>query len=323
MASEPGDPVGLQAIQYLMHGATQSNLSSFHTAGAASSVLTPTIQQLLDVSKNPICRTSLYFRQPLPAWKIVRRSLWSIVRCINIMHEFEEDDWYALGREMGIIHLVYEPDTLVLRIELDYRAMKDLELSLDIISRFFHGYNVARSPDIVAVIDVHADDIGTIIDVIGILRNVTFGIEDLDHFSGSHVAGSNLMALFSLEEIDTTRTISNHIVDVYNALGLEAARDVLHEELCRYITPKYAHVIADFMTRDGTLDSFSKGQKFDKDKGILLSMALERPSSDIQMLAYRPAVDNLNNSYSRLMVGKSPDVGTGYVQVPSAKPPPS
>jgi hypothetical protein len=309
----PGDPIGLKAIQFLMHGATQSNLSSFHTAGTISlSSLTPTIQQLLDVSKNPICRTIIHHKDSLPAWKIVNKSLWSFVKSINIIDDFEEDDWYKIGREMEIIRLVYE-DTLVFRVMFDYDRLRTMDLSLETIAHYFRHYSIARSPDIIGIIDIHADDINTIIDAIGLLRSINFGIENINAIRNSVCEGSNLSQLFALDEVDSTRTISNHIIDVYNTLGLEAARDVLHEELSRYISDEYASVIADFMTREGTLDSFVKGKKFDQDKGILLSMALERPSNDIQTLAYKPIHDNLNNSYSRLMVGKNPRVGTGYV----------
>ncbi|KAG1001785.1 hypothetical protein G6F27_012554 [Rhizopus arrhizus] len=233
---EPGDPIGLKTIQFLMHGATQSNLSSFHTAGTTeNTLLTPTIQQLLDVSKTPICRTIIHTNSPLPAWKIVDKSLWTMIKSVNVINDFEEDDWYRIGREMSIIRLVYEQNTLVLRIVFDYNRLRDMDLSLEIIAREFRGYSVARSPDIVGIIDIHADDITIIINAIAILRRKRYGIENISSSNGRSASGSNLMQLFALDEIDSNRTISNNILDVYHTLGLEAARDVLHEELCRYV----------------------------------------------------------------------------------------
>src|ERR1700709_330088 len=54
------DPVGLKAIQSIMQTATQSNLSFFHKAGTMSNSiisLSPSVQQLLDLSKIPTCKT--------------------------------------------------------------------------------------------------------------------------------------------------------------------------------------------------------------------------------------------------------------------------
>lgn len=314
--NEPGDPIGLKAIQFLMHGATQSNLSYFHSAGTSYMSISPTVQQLLDVSKHPICRTILYYDyNTLPKWKLLRSSLWSFVKSIDIMDDFEEDDWYDVGREMELIRIVYEEDTAVFRIVFDYERLCSMEIKLADIATCFKDYVLAVSPDIIGIIDIHTDDVSSIINLVSILRSVKFGIEDIHSVKENICEGSNLKDLYQLSEIDSKRTISNHIYDVYHTLGIEAARDILVEELERNMegNTSYASIIADFMTREGYLNSFAKGKMFDQEKGILLSMALERPSNDIQKMAYGPIRDNLNNSYSRLMIGKSPAIGTGYI----------
>lgn len=315
--NEPGDPIGLKAIQFLMHGATQSNLSSFHSAGTSYMSISPTVQQLLDVSKHPICRTILYYNSDtlLPIWKLMRSSLWSFVKSIDIIDDFEEDDWYEVGREMELIRIVYEEDTAVFRIVFDYERLRNMDLHLSDIATFFDGYVLAISPNIIGIIDIHTDDVSSIINILSILRSVKLGIEDICSVKENICEGSNLKDLYQLPEIDSKRTISNHIYDVYHTLGIEAARDILLEELERNMEGNtfYASIIADFMTREGYLNSFVKGKMFDQEKGILLSMALERPSNDIQKMAYGPIRDNLNNSYSRLMIGKNPAIGTGYI----------
>ena len=43
--------------------------------------------------------------------------------------------------------------------------------------------------------------------------------------------GTNLIELLSNPNIDTTRTISNDIREIYDTLGIEAARYALYKEL--------------------------------------------------------------------------------------------
>lgn len=66
--------------------------------------------------------------------------------------------------------------------------------------------------------------------------------------------GVNLLAVMSMEEVDYTRTTSNHIVDIIDTLGIEAARNALlkvrpfliHSFICRsivIITPLVGHPV--------------------------------------------------------------------------------
>jgi DNA-directed RNA polymerase II subunit RPB1 len=43
--------------------------------------------------------------------------------------------------------------------------------------------------------------------------------------------GTNLMEALSLDYIDTTRTLSNDIREIYDVLGIEAARQMINNEM--------------------------------------------------------------------------------------------
>ena len=43
--------------------------------------------------------------------------------------------------------------------------------------------------------------------------------------------GTNLIDIFNLPHVDFTNTISNDIVEIYNLLGIEAAREALINEI--------------------------------------------------------------------------------------------
>jgi DNA-directed RNA polymerase II subunit RPB1 len=67
--------------------------------------------------------------------------------------------------------------------------------------------------------------------------------------------GSNLLHTLALDYIDNTRTFSNDINEVYNILGIEAARQVLYNELAEvmefadvYINYHHLSLLCDRMT---------------------------------------------------------------------------
>tara|TARA_B100000963_G_scaffold361863_1_gene400382 strand:+ start:1808 stop:6334 length:4527 start_codon:yes stop_codon:yes gene_type:complete len=84
--------------------------------------------------------------------------------------------------------------------------------------------------------------------------------------------GTNLMDILALDYIDTKRTISNNIVEVYKTLGIEAARECIYNE------------IADVIEFDGTYINFHH-----------LSLLCDRMTSSYKMISiFRHGINNDN-----------------------------
>ena len=84
--------------------------------------------------------------------------------------------------------------------------------------------------------------------------------------------GSNLMDILALDYIDTKRTISNNIVEVYKTLGIEAARECIYNE------------IADVIEFDGTYINYHH-----------LSLLCDRMTSSYKMISiFRHGINNDN-----------------------------
>ena len=74
--------------------------------------------------------------------------------------------------------------------------------------------------------------------------------------------GTNLKEILSLDYIDVNRTISNDIVEVYNVLGLEAARQCIYDELIEviefdgtYVNSHHLDILCDRMTYNTKMTS--------------------------------------------------------------------
>lgn len=74
--------------------------------------------------------------------------------------------------------------------------------------------------------------------------------------------GTNLSSVLKLEKIDSTRTVSNDVVEILQVLGIEACRKVLMQELkaivCsdgNYVNQRHLALLADVMTFRGKLSA--------------------------------------------------------------------
>ncbi|KAG9320966.1 hypothetical protein KVV02_001826 [Mortierella alpina] len=112
--------------------------------------------------------------------------------------------------------------------------------------------------------------------------------------------------------VDNLETVSNNVYDVEKNLGIDAAREVLYDEvLAKTGNIHTAALIADFMTCKGHVSSFKKDNPMLKARGFLSSIAFERPKSDIKGVVRNKIMDNTQSVYSQVITGQLPDVGSG------------
>ena len=77
--------------------------------------------------------------------------------------------------------------------------------------------------------------------------------------------GVNLMDVFNAPHVDWTKTISNHIYEIMEVLGIEAARQMVIDEITNvlkfngaYVNPRHIELLADVMCREGYLISVDR-----------------------------------------------------------------
>lgn len=308
------DPVGLKAIQSIMQNATQSNLSFFHKAGTMSNSiasLSPSVQQLLDVSKTPTCKTFIAGHALEPK-KIVYVKVMHIVESLTITKAETDELWLSIGSTMGLFEIDPNfPYQLDIQFNVKELIRRNLFLTdiVDALASVVDVYNktIVWSPNIIGIIRIYCDEHHSMIKA---LSKLHLGIDGIHDMSGSIASGSNLGALLKLPGIDPNRTYSNHILEMEEKFGIEAARQILYEELLKKNShPRYAEIIADYMSATGALKGFSKSQVRHHP---ILSMGYEESTSDLRRIGLSGClVDHLENSYSRIALGLVPKIGTG------------
>jgi DNA-directed RNA polymerase II subunit RPB1 len=130
--------------------------------------------------------------------------------------------------------------------------------------------------------------------------------------------GTNLLDIFSYEYVDKYRTISNDIVEIYNVLGIEAAKQALYNEIWDVIKSadlysNYRHIIllVDVMTSKGYLMSIDRHGINRSDIGPLTKSSFEETSDMLIKAGIFAELDRVSGVSANIMLGQIPQAGTG------------
>lgn len=137
-------------------------------------------------------------------------------------------------------------------------------------------------------------------------------------------SGTSLQDILTHPAIDATRTLSDHITEVYEVLGIEAVRELILRELAKVIdasggTPpsrRHMMLLADTMTAQGsTLISIDRNGIKRSDIGPLAKCSFEESDKQLYQAAIFGESDNVDGVSANIMLGQVPPCGTGMVRV--------
>jgi DNA-directed RNA polymerase II subunit RPB1 len=134
--------------------------------------------------------------------------------------------------------------------------------------------------------------------------------------------GSNLLGILGLDFIDSTRTISNHIIEIYNVLGIEAARQSIFDEFSEviefdstYINYHHLTMLADRMTcNDKMVSIFRHGINSD-DIGPIAKASFEETPEMFLKAAKHGELDIMRGVSSNVMCGQQGYYGTNAFKI--------
>jgi len=132
--------------------------------------------------------------------------------------------------------------------------------------------------------------------------------------------GTNLVDILSNPNVDPELTISNDIREIYEVLGIEAARTALGFELNMVIgegAMNYRHlsVLLDTMTMKGNLMSIDRHGINRSDIGALTKSSFEEPTDMLVNAAVFSEYEPLNAVSGNVMIGAVPPSGTGTINI--------
>jgi DNA-directed RNA polymerase II subunit RPB1 len=134
--------------------------------------------------------------------------------------------------------------------------------------------------------------------------------------------GTNLLDVLGLDFIDNTRTLSNDIVEIYNVLGIEAARQAIYNELVEvvefdgtYINYHNYSVLVDRMTFTDKLISIFRHGINNDNIGPIAKASFEETPEMFLKAARHAELDTMRGVSANVMCGQEGFFGTGSFQV--------
>ena len=134
--------------------------------------------------------------------------------------------------------------------------------------------------------------------------------------------GTNLLGVLGLSFIDNKRTISNDIIEIYNVLGIEAARQAIYNELVEvvefdgtYINFHNYSVLVDRMTYTDKLISIFRHGINNDNIGPIAKASFEETPEMFLKAAKHAELDTLRGVSANVMCGQEGFFGTSAFQV--------
>ena len=135
-----------------------------------------------------------------------------------------------------------------------------------------------------------------------------------------YTEGSNFKEVLDTETIDPTRTTTNNIQEIYEVLGVEAARNSIIKEASstlgeQGLTVDLRHImlVSDIMTNDGDVKAIGRHGISGRKSSVLARAAFEITSTHLMRAAIIGEEDFLDGVAENVIVGQPVTLGTGAV----------
>ena len=134
--------------------------------------------------------------------------------------------------------------------------------------------------------------------------------------------GTNMMDVLALDYIDSKRTFSNDIIEIYNIFGIEAARQTIYNELAEviefdgtYINYHHLSLLCDRMTFTNKMISIFRHGINNDNIGPIAKASFEETPEMFLKAARHAELDIMRGVSANVMVGQEGLYGTSAFQV--------
>lgn len=326
----PGDAVGLIAAQSIGEPGTQLTLRTKHYAGSLEVSVGQGIQRVIEIVDG---RSSAKY----PAMTVYLDKEYFKGKKEKDIEKFCNSLVDVKVKDVGVFSENFTDRTVTFRLDdekmqlINYDPNELMEL---IYSKIEDTYTSKRFSANKQQINFHFDDdtqLYTIRKAIltwnkiplygikGIEKAVLFKEKD-DYVIKTK--GSNLKELLKTEGIDTYRTTTNDIFEIYKLFGVEAARESIVRELSYTfqnnginISLRHIYILADLMTVNANVRGVVRTGITGKKKSPFARAAFEETIKHIIDASFNGEVENLVGITENIIVGQPISAGTGLVRL--------
>jgi DNA-directed RNA polymerase subunit A" len=339
--NEPGTSVGVLASQSVGQPTTQMALSSFHHLGTSAKVAEgiPRLEKIISLSannKNESC--NIHLKEVVNPSRFLYTTVKELIDHYYIKEDLDSDSWwYDIAENESLYKKPsVEKEKVVFRMVFDKRKLYLRKLSLlDLLRKIksmimYDKISVMISPEHVGIIDI-ANFEGykrknIRLELFQIAKEIIFSIviNPIKIYDAEinglivNTTGTDLKNVLGLEFVDYTKTTSSSITEIFETLGIEAARKAIVIELSKTLnghvtfSDRHINLIADFMTHTGKLIPINSAGVSRQSKSCLVKASYERTMKEISNASWRGDENKLESNSEFIITGGRTKIGTGF-----------
>mmetsp|Transcript_17922 Transcript_17922/g.35690 ORF Transcript_17922/g.35690 Transcript_17922/m.35690 type:complete len:1416 (-) Transcript_17922:69-4316(-) len=346
---EPGEAVGAIGAQSISEPGTQMTLKTFHFAGVSSMNVTlgvPRLQEIINASKNistPIITAKLVQDDNKVGARIVKAGI----------------EKTTLGEISEYIKEVYSSGDCYLSIQLDMQAIQQLRLNIDAVSVrrcILKGVRGQTRPAVLrslkdnhvlikkgsrSKLRVFVPDKGdtptyfimqalkvalpkVIVQGIATVNRAVINEENKGGKTQYHllVEGYGLAEVMGSPGVDGRHTTTNHIIEVEQTLGVEAARTSISSEISYImnaygigIDSRHLLLLSDVMTFKGEVLGITRYGVAKMRESVLMLASFEKTTDHLFDAAVHGRTDAIDGVSECIIMGIPIPIGTGLFKL--------
>ena len=356
---QPGEAVGAVGAQSLSEPGTQMTLKTFHFAGVASMNVTlgvPRLKEIINASKlisTPIIEARLIQRHSPVSARIVKgqiekTTLGGIVRYIKEVH-CSQGSYISILLDTELIKNLH----LNVNAKTVRNAILNGDLSSDIRSPVLrqlkdrHVYTVGKNNDKLRILPPDLKDTNKGIKA---EKKTTFTLQALrtviphiivQGFSSVNravineevendgnkayyllVEGYGLREVMGCPGVDGLNTKSNHIMDMQDVLGIEAARSIISSEISFImrsygitVDRRHLMLLSDVMTFKGEVLGITRFGVAKMRESVLMLASFEKTTDHLFDAAVHSREDSIIGVSECIIMGVPIPIGTGIFKL--------
>ena len=315
---DPEEPVGVVAAQSLSEPATQMTMRTYHFAGTAGIQVTlglPRMLEIFDARREPKTPTmTVYLDKDITEVQRVKRIAENIkeVKLKDIVLSTTLD-----LTEMWIKCRLNLPKAQELGIDIPKLAKTIKIRSVEVAAEGESIMARSKKDDLKNLHKIKYGLLETHIKGIKGVSQVIVSKDENDEWV-INTLGSNLKKVYEIEGVDFRRTVSNNIFEIYDVLGIEAARNAIinqtrytMEEQGLGVDVRYVMLLADLMTVDGGVRAIGRYGISGQKASVLVRASFEETKKHITNAAIYGESDYLSGTIENIMMNQVAPIGTG------------
>lgn len=324
---EAGEAAGVVSAQSIGEPGTQMTMRTFHYAGVAEINVTlglPRLIEIVDARKNPSTPMMTIFLEKEYAFDRdkARELAWKIEATnITVLGSMSTDI-----AEMKII-IELNKKALIQRNMTSKEIAGKIEEELGVSAEIKEDTLLLtpEEPSYRQLLQLVKNVQSVILKGIKGIKRVVIRKEE----SGEYVLyteGSVLKEVLDIEGVDATRTRTNNVNEIYEVMGIEAARAALIHEATETLreqglTVDVRHImlVSDIMTVDGDVKPIGRHGISGEKASVLARAAFEVTVNHLLDSGMRGDIDELRGVTENVIVGQPIRLGTGNVKLIAKK----